>query len=466
MTQKKTPRMATSDWVAMDRAHIWHPFTQAQVAPPPLPVARGEGAWLIDTEGRRYLDLISSWWVNLHGHAHPALVEAISKQAATLEQVLFAGFTHAPAARLAGALIARLPAGFSHVFYSDNGSTATEIALKMAWQYWRNHDDDAAARRRRRVLAFDGAYHGDTFGAMAAGRYSGFFDPFGDLLFEVHAMPFPATWQGDEHVEATEARALAAVDAWLAQHGEETAAMILEPLVQGAAGMRMCRPAFVQALVARLKAHGVLVIFDEVMTGFGRTGTFFACEQTGPLPDIVCLSKGISGGFLPLAATVVQPHIHAAFLDDDLARAFSHGHSYTANPLGCAAGLASLALFDAPDMAGRLAALASAQQAGLDMLAEHPAVVKPRRCGTVAAFNVSGGAGGYGDPVGPRLRDAFLAEGLVVRPLGDCVYVLPPYCVEGDELAMAWRQIERVVDQVCGRHRGPASGGASHGFHP
>ncbi|HYD63933.1 adenosylmethionine--8-amino-7-oxononanoate transaminase, partial [Azospirillum sp.] len=340
------------DIVELDRRHLWHPFTQAATAPEPIPVVRAEGVSLFTADGREILDLISSWWVNLHGHAHPAIVEAIARQAATLEQVIFADFTHAPAATLAARLAGILPEGLTRVFFSDDGSTAVEVAMKMARQFWRNRGDG----RRRRYLAFDGAYHGDTFGAMSVGKSSGFYEPFHDLLFEVSHLDYPATWDGDAEVEAKEAAALAKLDAWLADHGDDVAAFIAEPLVQGAAGMRMVRPAFLRAVVERVRAAGALVIFDEVMTGFGRTGALFASLRAGIAPDLICLSKGLTGGFLPLSATVTTEAIYEGFLDGSFDRAFAHGHSFTANPLGCAAALASMDLLLAPETLARLGA--------------------------------------------------------------------------------------------------------------
>jgi len=279
---------SSDDLVRRDRTHVWHPYTQEKTAPDPLLVVSARGATLHLADGRTILDLISSWWVVTHGHAHPAIARAIGEQAARLEQVIFAGFTHPPAVELATALVALLPDGLSRIFYSDNGSTSVEVALKLALQYWRNRGEE-----RDRFLAFEGGYHGDTVGAMSAGRESGFFAAFGPLLFPVAFLPYPATWIGDGDVEAREAAALDALDRELEAHGPRTAAVIIEPLVQGAAGMRMCRPEFLAALAERLARAGVLLIFDEVMTGFGRTGTLFAHERAGVTPDLICLSPEV-----------------------------------------------------------------------------------------------------------------------------------------------------------------------------
>lgn len=416
-----------------DARHVWHPFTQAQTARPPIAIRSARGSRLTDADGRELVDLISSWWVTLHGHAEPAIAQAIATQAATLEQVLFAGFTHEPAARLAARLTKLLPAELTRVFFSDDGSTSVEVALKLALQFWRNQ-----GAPRRRVLAFEGGYHGDTFGAMAVGRSSGFYAPFHELLFEVDFIPFPATWIGDAEVEQREATALAALEAWLARHARDAAAMIVEPLVQGAAGMRMCRPAFLRTMVERVRAHGVLVIFDEVMTGFGRTGTRFACEAVGTAPDVICLSKGLTGGFLPMAVTVCSERIYEAFLDARFEKAFAHGHSYTANSLGCAAALASLDLLEANATAARLARIAAAHDAGLKRLAACRGIARRRQCGTIAALTLPAADAGYTAAIGPRCAEFFLERGLLVRPIGNELYFLPPYCVSDEELQRAY----------------------------
>lgn len=439
--------MTRDELLRLDRAHVWHPFTQAHTAPEPLVVRRAHGAVLEDMDGRQVLDLISSWWVNLHGHAHPALVEAIATQAARLEQVIFAGTTHEPAVRLASRLAALLPGGLDRVFFSDNGSTAVEVAMKIALQYCRNRGDG----QRNRFLAFDGGYHGDTVGAMSAGVSSRFFTAWQEMLFPVDILPVAATWQGDAAVEAREAEALATLGRHLAEHGATTIAALIEPLVQGACGMRMHRPQFLRGVVERLRAHGVLVIFDEVMTGFGRTGDLFACLGAGVEPDFVCLSKGLTGGFLPMAVTVTTTAIHDAFLDERVDRAFLHGHSFTANPLGCAAALASLdLLLDDACTAARVR-IGAIHADRLAALADHPLVRRPRLQGAIAALDVevAGGDSGYAAAVGPRLRQSFARDGLLIRPLGNVVYLLPPYCLSDDQLHRAWDGIARALDDLA-----------------
>ncbi len=436
-----------SDWKelsALDARHMWHPFTQAKTAPLPVPITSAKGAVLTGADGREYLDLISSWWVILHGHGEPAIAQAIARQAAELDHVIFAGFTHEPAVRLAASLAQMMPGDLDRVFFSDDGSTAVEVALKMSYQYWRNKGQP----ERRRFLSFDGGYHGDTFGAMAVGSGSGFFDMWKDLLFETHALPFPATWDGDNAAERKEAAALAALDAYLAEHGQQTAALIMEPLIQGASGFRMCRPAFVQALAERLRQAGVLLIFDEVMTGFGRTGEMFACQKAQVTPDLVCLSKGLTGGFLPLAATVCREEIYQAFLGDSFEQAFSHGHSFTANPLGCAAANASLELLGTEESRRKVAAIEARHRKGVDQLKARAAIGRPRVMGSIAAFEVEAEETAYGASIGDRLQAMFLEDGLLIRPLGNVVYLLPPLCISDAQLDRAYEGIARALEKL------------------
>lgn len=427
--------------LALDRRHVWHPFTQAKTAPDSVLIRSGKGAVVYGADGKEYLDLISSWWVNLHGHAHPYIADAIAEQAHKLEQVIFAGLTHEPAVRLAQRLTSLLPDDLNRVFYSDDGSTAVEVALKIALQYWRN----LGRPERRRYLAFEGGYHGDTVGAMSVGVSSGFYAPFEDLLFEVDVLPFPETWEGDAAVAEKEDRCLSALEAYLDRRGDETAAAIIEPLVQGVGGMRMCRAEFLQALVQKLRAAGVLVIFDEVMTGFGRTGDLFACLKAGVTPDLICLSKGLTAGFLPLAATVCRDPIYEAFLDTGFDKAFAHGHSFTANPLGCAAGLASLDLLMKEETRARIAAIEARHRKHMARLAHHPKVTRPRVMGTIAALNVEVEDSGYAAAIGPRFKAFFLENGLLLRPLGEVIYFLPPYCISDSQLDRSYDTLERAL---------------------
>ncbi|OGT45720.1 MAG: adenosylmethionine--8-amino-7-oxononanoate transaminase [Gammaproteobacteria bacterium RIFCSPHIGHO2_12_FULL_41_20] len=423
-----------------DSRVIWHPFTQHQIAPLPIPIVRGEGAYLFDIQGKRYLDLISSWWVNLYGHAHPEIARAIYQQAQRLEQVIFAGFTHEPAVELAETLLTILPPKFGKIFYSDNGSTAVEVALKMAYQYWRNQGE----LQRRRFIAFQGGYHGDTFGAMAVGKSSKFFDHFADCFFSVDFSPYPMTWWDDATIVQKEQAALTWLSDYLSCHASEIAALIIEPLVQGATGMRMCRPQFLQELECLAQRYQLLVIYDEVMTGFGRTGEFFACQKAKTFPDIICLAKGLTGGFLPLAVTVCREFIYQAFLREDFQGALAHSHSFTANPLGCAAGLASMRLLQDNYTSQQLKMIETVHQESLWQLVTRGLIEKPRYCGTIAAFALSQSID-YGSLHSQHWQSRFMEQGLLVRPLGNVIYLMPPYCIREEDLRAAYATIETVI---------------------
>jgi adenosylmethionine-8-amino-7-oxononanoate aminotransferase len=425
-----------------DAKVIWHPFTQHQIASEPLAITRGQGAYLFTADQKKYLDLISSWWVNLHGHGEATIAAAIHEQALQLEHVLFAGCTHEPAVQLAEQLLAILPDHFSKIFYSDNGSTAVEIALKMAYHYWQNQGQPL----RRKFIAFDNGYHGDTFGAMAISRQSGFFAAFDNLLFPVTTYPYPDTWIDDADILRKEETIINNMAAYLAENGQTIAAVILEPLVQGASGMHMCRPQFLQRLQDLVKQYDILLIYDEVMTGFGRTGNHFACITAQTQPDIICLAKGLTGGFLPLAVTSCAEFIYQAFLGDSFAKALAHGHSFTANPLGCAAALASLQILKQDRVAKNIAAIAECHQTNLQKLLAHPNVLKPRYCGTIAAFDLTLLAE-YGSVASKQLQQRFLDHGLLVRPLGKTIYLLPPYCVSVAELQNAY---DIITDKIIG----------------
>jgi adenosylmethionine-8-amino-7-oxononanoate aminotransferase len=396
-----------------DRQHVWHPYTQHATAPTPIPIRRAEGAVLIDMDGREIIDAISSWWVTLHGHAQPEIAEAIGRQAKALEQVIFAGFTHEPAADLAAALAQRLPTGLTRVFFSDNGSTAVEVAIKIALQYWQNR-----GQPRTQIAALDHAYHGDTFGAMSASARGLFTEPYGSHLFDVVRFPESAIT-------------------------DQLAAVIVEPLLQGAGGMRVWSEATLREIRDLTAARGVLLVADEVLTGFGRTGPLFACERAGVVPDIICLSKGLTGGFLPLGATAAREEVFEAFLSNDRRHTLFHGHSFTANPIACAAGLASLALLNDAS-AARRTAIERSHRAHLDTLASHPCVTSPRVLGTVAAFNLGGD--GYLNPVGSDLSRFALERGVLLRPLGDVVYVLPPYCTTDAQLDQIYGVITEFLE--------------------
>jgi adenosylmethionine-8-amino-7-oxononanoate aminotransferase len=391
-----------------DARVLWHPYTRAG-SPPPLPVSRAEGAYLITEDGRRILDGISSWWVSVHGHGHPRLVAALARQARELDHVLFAGVTHAPAVELAERLCART--GLDRVFYSDNGSTAVEAALKMAFQYWRNRGE-----RRTRFLALEHAYHGDTVGAMSVSGLPLFRETFEELLFTV--------------------------DRYRGQIGDDVAAVIVEPIVQGAGGMRVHPPAFLAGLAARCRAAGTLLIADEVMTGFGRTGRMFACEHAGVRPDLLCLAKGLAGGLLPFAATLATAEVHDAFRGADAT--FFHGHSFTGNPLGCAVALESLRIFEEEPVLERARAIGRRLEGGLAPLR---AVADVRGVGAVWAVEVPAD-GGYLAGIGPRMARAALERRVLLRPLGNVLYAMPPLCLTDDEADLLARVMVDVVREV------------------
>ena len=421
---------------------VWPPFTPLKTGTAPLCVKSGKGVMLTLEDGRSLMDCISSWWVNLHGHAHPEIAQAIYRQALELEQVIFAGLTHEPAERLAHRLVDLLPEGLTRVFYSDNGSTAVEVALKMAFQYWKNR----GASGRTRFISFEGAYHGDTLGAMSVSHRSVFTDAFRDLLFDVDFIPYPETFEDDADVAEKEARSLAALDRLLTGHADAYAALIIEPLVQGAGGMRMCRPAFLKALQKKSRDYDILIIYDEVMVGFGRTGDYFACRRAKTVPDIICLSKGITGGFMPLAATVCTDRIYHAFYDEDPGKTLYHGHSYTANPLGCAAANVSLDLLI--ENHHQFEQMAQWHRDGIDMLGQEKRLQRFRVCGTIAAMDVAAGDGGYLSALGPLLRQRFMENGFLLRPLGNVIYILPPYCIRREELLSVYECIRDVISKI------------------
>jgi adenosylmethionine-8-amino-7-oxononanoate aminotransferase len=416
-----------------DQAVIWHPFTQHKIMATALPITSGKGAYLYDENGKRYLDLVASWWTNIHGHAQPDIAKAIYDQASTLEHVLFAGFTHEPAVELAENLLKLLPPAFSKVFYSDNGSTSIEVAIKMSYQYWRN----LGQTKRRRFIAFEGAYHGDTFGAMSVSARAGYFSHFSDLLFSVDTFSYPTTYIGDKRTEEKEHEVLEQIKTHLECYADEIASLIIEPLVQGAAGMRMCTPRFLRALEKLVRSYNILIIYDEVMTGFSRTGDYFACLTAGTVPDIICMAKGMTGGFLPLSATICQARLYEAFLGDTFASALIHGHTYTANPIACAAGVASMKLLTSSATQAQVALIEQIHREELNRMVEIGAVEKPRYCGTIAAFEFKSSEG-YGAKRGYEIQSSFIAQGLLMRPIGNVFYFFPPYCITEQELRGAY----------------------------
>lgn len=404
---------------------VWHPFTQHGLGDAIPLVTHGEGAALFTDDGRRIIDGISSWWVTTHGHRHPRIMRAIADQCGKLDQIIFAGWTHEPAEALARGLTAILPPALTRVFFSDSGSTSVEVALKMALGFWANRGEP-----RHRILVLEHSYHGDTIGAMSVGARGVFNAPYTPLLFDVGTIPFPAAG-AEQHT----------LDALQAACREHPAAFIVEPLILGAGGM-LIYPAHVLAEMRAICAlHDVLFIADEVMTGWGRTGTLLACEQAGVVPDILCLSKGLTGGAVPLAVTLATEAIYAAHLSTDRARMFFHSSSYTANPIACAAANANLAIWREEPVLDRVTDLASRQRRHLDALARLPRVRNARALGTVTAVEVDDPFGSYLSDLGRTLLRRFTDHGLLLRPLGNTIYVMPPYCIDDQDLGRLYAGI-------------------------
>lgn len=429
-----------------DKKYIWHPFTPQKDMQTPIAITRGEGSLLIDENNNSYIDAISSWWVTLHGHAHPYIAEKIYQQALKIEQVIFAGFTHQPAVDLAERLLELLPEGFTRIFYSDNGSTSTEVALKMAIQYWWNKSEasgdkpQAAIKQRNKILAFKNAYHGDTFGAMSVSDRSVFTLAFHELLFEVIFIDTPT----EENIHD--------IKELIALHAEEIAAFIYEPLVQGAGGMKMYEAYLMNDLLNTVKHHHIICIADEVMTGFGRTGKFFASEYIHQQPDIICMSKGLTGGTMALGATACTAKIYNTYVTDDKLKTFFHGHSFTANPLACSAALASMDLLEEPHALQAIEWISESNRQFISRITEKFAEreIKPYknlRClGTILAFEVNQGKDEYLNNISAVITQQSLAAGVYLRPLGNCVYIMPPYCITGEQLQKIYSVLLSVLE--------------------
>lgn len=407
----------------MTQSPIWHPFTQHGLGEPIPEVAQAEGAALFTKDGRRIIDAISSWWVTTHGHCNPRIMAAIAEQAGQLDQIIFAGWTHAPAEAVARGLRAIMPESLTRIFFSDSGSTSVEVALKMALGFWAQTGEP-----RHRILVMEHSYHGDTIGAMSVGARGVFNAPYAPLLFDVGTLPFP-TGDGKATLDALEAACR-----------ERPAALIVEPLVLGAGGMLIYDAEILAAMRRICAAHGVLFIADEVMTGWGRTGTLLASEQAGIVPDILCLSKGLTGGALPLAVTMAAEPIYQAHLSTDRARMFFHSSSYTANPIACAAAAANLDIWREEPVLQRVADLSLRQAERIAALSGHARVCNPRRLGTIAAFEI-GSPQGYLSSLAPRLLDHFRSLGILIRPLGNTIYVMPPFCISEADLDSVYEAI-------------------------
>ena len=417
-----------------DKAVIWHPFTQMQTAPLPIPIVRGKGTLLFAEDGTTYIDAVSSWWVNTHGHSHPYIAEKVSKQLHTLEHVIFAGFTHQPAVELAERLLPILPDNQKKVFYSDNGSTAVEVALKMAFQYWHN-----IGKPRRKVIALQDAYHGDTFGAMAVSGRSAFTAPYVPFLFDVEYIPTPV--QGQEQ---------AALDQLQALLSDDVAAFIFEPLIQGAGGMVMYQPEILSQLIGMARSHGALIIADEVMTGFGRTGKLFASHHLSHRPDLMSLSKGLTGGTMALGVTTCTNEIYDAFKSEDKHKTLFHGHSFTANPLACTAALASLDLLLSDETQASIQRISRRHAVFAEQLNQKPRVKNVRQRGTILAFDLD--ADGQTSSYFSNIRDVayqfLLEQGVLMRPLGNVLYILPPYCISDEELTMVYSALDKLLQYI------------------
>ncbi len=416
-----------------DSKVIWHPFTPMKVAPEPIALSRGEGLYLIDEEGNRYIDAVSSWWVNLHGHAHPYISRMINAQMKELEHCMFAGFTHEPAIRLAERLIEILPEGMEKIFYSDNGSTAVEVAIKMSLQYWKNKGIN-----RTRMVAIEGAYHGDTFGAMAVSARSIFTEAFTDYLFDVSFIPFPSP--GNKQKSIAELKTLLKAG--------DVAALIVEPLVLGSGGMLMYDPEILEQYFGLCKKHQTIIIADEVMTGFGRTGTLFATNQVSTCPDIICLSKGLTGGFLPMGVTATTLDIFNAFYDDDRTKMLYHGHSYTANPTICAAALASMDLLLMDSCTQSRIDIENAHIHFKETISKHPLIKDIRHTGTILAIELKTDTTSYHNNLRDRIYNFFLSRKIILRPLGNIIYILPPYCITIGELEYIYQCIEDLLGEL------------------
>jgi adenosylmethionine---8-amino-7-oxononanoate aminotransferase len=451
----------TSSLADRDAKVVWHPFTQHYTAPFSIPIVRGEGTYLYDDMGKRYIDAISSWWVNLHGHSHPYIAQKVAEQFLKLEQVIFAGFTHEPAVRLAERLLEILPKNQAKIFYSDNGSTAVEVALKMAIQYFHNQ----GFTKKRKVIALENGYHGDTFGTMAVGAKSTFNAPFEGFLYETIYLPVPTQGQEEHSLEVMKT---------LMQNADETACFIFEPLIQGAGGMVMYEPEILEELITLAKENNVLTIADEIMTGFGRTGKMFATDYIETKPDIFCLSKGLTGGAMALGVTSCTQEIYEAFLSEDRKKTLFHSHSFTANPLACTAGLASLDLLLSEDTNNEILKInrlhlefkekmfryvvdgehwdAQSNHGESRGVLHTPISYNAlnhniRIKGTILAIEIQTAEGtSYFNNIRDVAYKFFIEKGILIRPLGNVIYLLPPYCISEEDLIYIYECIEKFLN--------------------
>ena len=415
-----------------DKNVIWHPYTPMKLLPEAIAIVKGEGALLIDEDGNEYIDVISSWWVNIHGHSHPYIAEKVFEQFNTIEHSIFAGFTHEPAIELAERLLSILPGEMSKVFYSDNGSTAVEVAIKMALQYWSNR-----GKKRTKIVALENAYHGDTFGAMSVSGRSIFTTSFEDKLFDVATIPFPFSDAENDSINKLKD---------VVSNGD-VAAFIVEPLVQGAAGMQMYSSDVLEQFFTICKEHDVLIIADEVMTGFGRTNTLFACEQVSISADIMCFSKGLTGGSMPLGVTTCTNDIFQAFYSDDRNRTLYHGHSFTGNPISCAASLASMDLLLGDECKASRQSIITAHKKFADKVNDHKSISVIRQEGTILAVELSSDEDTYYNHSDRDfIYNFFIDRGVLIRPLGKIIYLIPPYCITQEQLFKVYNYIEELLN--------------------
>lgn len=423
------------DWSELDRSNIWHPFTSLATKSDPIFIEKAEGIYLHTNDDRKIIDAISSWWVNLHGHSHPEIAKAVGEQASVLEHVIFAGFTHKPAIQLSKNLLSLLPKNQKKIFFSDNGSTAVEVALKMAFQFWHN----TGVVKRKKVVAIQGAYHGDTFGSMSVGERGPFTEPFSKYLFEVEFIEFPTSENKESVIEQFKKLAT----------GGEVGAFIYEPLVQAAGGMRMYDPEILDALLALAHTHDVVCIADEVFTGFGRTGKMFASDYLKNSPDIISLSKGLTGGTMALGVTSCNDRIVDAFFSNDTYKTFFHGHSFTANPIACAAANASFKLLTDSSCNERLLRISQLQHAFCTKLSSKFPQHSVRCLGTILAVELRTGENtSYFNNIRDRIAPYFLERNILLRPLGNVIYVLPPYVIQDHELSEVHKHIESFLEEI------------------
>lgn len=415
-----------------DQAVNWHPYTQMKTAKDSVPIVRGEGAYIFDENNKRYIDAVSSWWVTLHGHAHPYIAKKVNEQLHTLEQVIFAGFTHRPAIELSERLLELLPSNQARVFYSDNGSTAVEVALKMCMQFHYNNQ-----KPRQKILAFKNAYHGDTFGAMSVSERGTWTNPFRERLFEVLFIDVP----GPDTIQEIKQQ--------IAEWSEDIVCFIYEPLVQGAAGMLMHEASYLNELMCFCRQQDILLVQDEVFVGFGRTGKLFAADHLSEIPDIMCFSKGLTGGTMPLGVTTCAKTIYEAFYSDDADKALYHGHSFTASPLACTAALASLDLLLEIPVQERIAAIVNQHQQFCERIKNHQNVKAIRQCGTILALEWKiPEETSYFSDMNQKLYPYFLERGILLRPLGNVIYLVPPYCIAPDDLEYIYDTISNALNEL------------------